>query len=188
MIVKSIANNPLFMKTYSKLIFALSLSLLFTFSMHAQDGAAKKIFSEKQLPDLSLNDMYGKKVNVADYGDNGKITVLSFWATWCSPCKKELNNISYMYEDWQDDYGMELVAISIDDVRNVSKVKTYVDGQAWDYDVLLDTNEDLKRMMNFQTVPYTVLVDQKGNIVYTHSGYVEGDEYILEDHIKELID
>ena len=93
-----------------------------------------------------------------------------------------------MYEDWQDDYDMELVAISIDDVRNVSKVKTYVDGQAWDYDVLLDTNEDLKRMMNFQTVPYTVLVDQKGNIVYTHSGYVEGDEYILEDHIKELID
>ena len=82
---------------------------------------------------------------------------------------------------------MELVAISIDDVRNTSKVKTYVDGQAWDYDVLLDTNEDLKRMMNFQTVPYTVLIDQRGKIVYTHSGYVEGDEDILEDYIKELI-
>ena len=83
MIVMSTANNHLFMKTYFKLIFAFSLSLLFTFSTHAQYGAAKKIFSEKQLPDLSLNDMYGKKVNVADYGDNGKITVLSFWATWC---------------------------------------------------------------------------------------------------------
>ncbi len=113
--------------------------------------------------------------------------MVSFWATWCSPCKKELNNISYLYEDWQEDYNMELVAISIDDVRNTSKVKTYVDGQAWEYDVLLDTNEDLKRMMNFQTVPFTVLINKDGRIVYTHAGYVEGDEFILEEKIKALM-
>ena len=65
-------------------------------------------------------------------------------------------------------------------------MKTYVDGQAWEYQVLLDTNEDLKRMMNFQTVPYTVLVNQAGKIVYTHSGYVEVDEYILEEKLKAL--
>ncbi|MDA9952258.1 MAG: TlpA disulfide reductase family protein [Chitinophagales bacterium] len=175
------------MKMHSKLILT-GLFLAFSlFNLSAQKESLKGVFTEKQLPSLSINDMYGKKVNVAEYGENDKITVLSFWATWCSPCKKELNNISYLYEDWQDDYDMELVAISIDDVRNTSKVKTYVDGQAWDYDVLLDTNEDLKRMMNFQTVPYTVLIDQRGKIVYTHSGYVEGDEYILEDYIKELI-
>lgn len=175
------------MKTQLNFVLGLIFTVLISTSLQAQ-GDAKKIFTEKKIPSLSLNDIYGKKIDVADYGTNGKITVLSFWATWCSPCKKELNNISYMYEDWQDDYDMELVAISIDDVRNISKVKTYVDGQAWEYDVLLDTNEDLKRMMNFQTVPYTVLVDQQGIIVYTHSGYVEGDEYILEDHIKELLD
>jgi peroxiredoxin len=165
------------------LLCILFISVQFNF---AQTSTAKEIFTGKELPNLSLNNMYGKKVNVADYGSNGKITVISFWATWCSPCKKELNNISYMYEDWQDDYGMELIAISIDDVRNVSKVKTYVDGQAWDYEVLLDTNEDLKRMMNFQTVPYTVLINQSGKIVYSHAGYVEGDEYILEEKIKAL--
>ncbi len=151
------------------------------------ESKVKEVFTKKELPSLVLNDIYGKKVDVADFGKNDKVTVLSFWATWCSPCKKELNNISYLYEDWQDDYNMELVAISIDDVRNISKVKTYVNGQAWDYEVLLDTNEDLKRMMNFQTVPYTVLIDQNGNIVYTHAGYVEGDEYILEEKIKALM-
>ena len=151
------------------------------------ESKVKEVFTKKELPSLVLNDIYGKKVDVADFGKNDKVTVLSFWATWCSPCKKELNNISYLYEDWQDDYNMELVAISIDDVRNISKVKTYVNGQAWDYEVLLDTNEDLKRMMNFQTVPYTVLIDQNGNFVYTHAGYVEGDEYILEEKIKALM-
>lgn len=175
------------MKNFVKPIF-FAFSFLFI-SMHvsAQTSTVKEVFTVKELPSLVLNNLQGKKVNVADFGKNGKITVLSFWATWCSPCKKELNNISYMYEDWQDDYDMELIAISIDDVRNVSKVKTYIDGQAWDYEVLLDTNEDLKRMMNFQTVPFTVLVNQEGKIVYTHSGYVEGDEYILEEKIKALI-
>lgn len=171
-----------------KHFFAITFIYLFAFTSTAQDKSTiKKVFTEKEIPSISLKDIHGKSINVADYGKNGKITVLSFWATWCAPCKKELNNIAELYEYWVDDYDMELVAISVDDARNTSKVKTYANGQAWEYDIILDDNEDLKRLMNFQTVPYTVLVDQKGKIVYTHAGYVEGDEYILEDKIKTLV-
>lgn len=168
-----------------KNIFVFVFTLFSTLSFaQGEDSKAKEMFTNKELPSLTLQDLNGKKVNVADYGKNGKLTVFSFWATWCAPCKKELNNISYLYEDWQEDYDMEFVAISIDDARNTAKVKSYVNGQGWEYDVLLDTNEDLKRMMNFQTVPYTVLIDKEGKIVYSHSGYVEGDEYILEEKLK----
>lgn len=170
------------MKNLFLIIFAFSASLALA---QSQDSKAKEMFTNKELPSVVLQDINGKKVNVADFGKNGKVTVLNFWATWCSPCKKELNNISYLYEDWQDEYGVELIAISIDDARNTSKVKSYVNGQGWEYQVLLDANEDLKRMLNFQTVPYTVLVDKQGKIVYSHSGYVEGDEYILEEKIRE---
>ncbi|MGB1247411.1 MAG: TlpA family protein disulfide reductase [Chitinophagales bacterium] len=171
----------------------ITTSILFLFiaaTLVAQDddSKAKEMFTKKELPNLELFDTQGNKVDVADFGEDGKITVFSFWATWCTPCKKELNNIADLYEDWQDDYDMEIVAISIDDARNTSKVKTYVDGQAWDYTVLLDSNSDLKRLLNFQTVPYTMLIDQDGYIVYTHSGYVEGDEYYLEEKIEELVD
>lgn len=171
-----------------KSLFIYLISSLFILNISfAQDGSkAKEMFTEKELPSLSIQDIYGKKVNVADYGSNGKMTVISFWATWCSPCKKELNNVSYLYEDWQEDYNMELVAISIDDARNASKVKAYVNGQGWDYEVLLDFNEDLKRLLSFQTVPFTVLVDEKGKIVYSHSGYVEGDEYVLEGMLQKF--
>lgn len=172
---------------YMKKIFLVVLISFLFLGAKAQDKSnIKKVFTEKELPNIILKDINGKSKNVADYGKNGKITVLSFWATWCAPCKKELNNIAQMYDYWVEDYDMKLIAISIDDARNSAKVKTYASGQGWEYDVLLDENEDLKRMMNFQTVPYTVLVDQKGNIVYTHAGYVEGDEYILEDKIKAL--
>lgn len=142
--------------------------------------------AQETLPDIDLYDLQGNKVNVADFGKNGKITIFNFWATWCTPCKKELNNIAYLYEDWQEDYDVEIVAVSIDDSRTKALVKSYVDGQSWDYTVLLDVNKDLQRLLNGQTVPFTVVTDRNGHIIEKHSGYVEGDEYILEEKIIEL--
>ncbi|MBS1624587.1 MAG: TlpA family protein disulfide reductase [Bacteroidetes bacterium] len=146
----------------------------------------EKILGERTLPNVTLTDVSGKKVNVQDYGKTGKVTVLDFWATWCIPCKKELNNISEVYEDWQKKYNVNIVAVSIDDSRSAPKVKPYVDGQRWTYDVLLDVNQDLKRQLNIQTVPFTLVLDQNGKIIYEHSGYTEGDENILEDAIAGL--
>ncbi|MBK6730190.1 MAG: TlpA family protein disulfide reductase [Bacteroidetes bacterium] len=144
------------------------------------------VFSQDKLPSLELFDIDGNKINVATYGENGKITVFNFWATWCTPCKKELNNIADLYEDWQADYNVEIIAVSIDDSKTTANVKSYVNGQSWDYSVLLDVNKDLHRMLNGQTVPFTVIVDQNGVIIEKRSGYIEGDEYILEDMLKEL--
>lgn len=142
--------------------------------------------SNKTLPGISLKDVNGNMVNIQEYGKSGKITVISFWATWCAPCKKELENISQHYDEWKKEYNMQLIAVSIDNARNIAKVKPYVDGQGWDYEVLLDSNEELKRAMNVATVPFTILVDKNGNIVYTHQGYVEGEEYVLEEKIQQL--
>jgi len=140
----------------------------------------------RQLPSVVLYNILGQKLDVQSYGENGKISIFSFWATWCAPCKKELTNLAELYDDWKEKYDLEIIAVSTDDQRTAAKVKPYVDGQAWEFDVLLDVNEDLKRALNFQTVPYTLVVDQKGNVVFEHSGYVEGDEYELEEVVKKL--
>ena len=141
----------------------------------------------KKLPDVSIPNMKGEKVNISNFGKDGKITVMSFWATWCVPCKKELNNVAEVYDDWKKNYNLEVVAVSTDDARDAAKVKSYVNGQRWDFTVLLDQNQDLKRALNFQTIPFTLLIDKNGNIVYSHSGYVEGDELLLEEKIKALV-
>jgi peroxiredoxin len=138
------------------------------------------------LPDVNIKDMNGKDINISDYGKNGKITIISFWATWCKPCIKELKNVNALLEEWQEDYDVELVAVSVDDSRNSVKVKPMVNALNWDFDILMDPNGDLQRALNVANPPVTFLIDQKGNIVYTHTGYVEGDEYGLEDHIKEI--
>lgn len=164
-------------------VLLLLIIMLNCFSIKAQ---VKNLFTGKQLPDITIQDLDGKKVNIADYGKKGKIVVLNFWATWCAPCKQELTNIHDLYEDWQKQYDIELVAVSIDDSRNISKVKSYANGNGWNYTFLLDPNQDLRRALNFQTPPFTVLIDKEGNIVSTHIGYKNGDEYLLEDEIKAL--
>jgi cytochrome c biogenesis protein CcmG/thiol:disulfide interchange protein DsbE len=150
---------------------------LFTFS---------HLLAQDKLPDVSLANLDGEKVNVVTVGSEGKITLFDFWATWCGPCKKGLNNMAELYDEWKEKYNFQIIAVSTDDARSVAKVKPYVEAQRWDYEVLLDTNEELKRSLNFQAVPYSILVNQKGEIVYRHDGYKEGDEYELEKMLAEL--
>ncbi len=161
----------------------LSVLIIVYGSVSAQ---VKDMFTKKKLPDVEVQTLDGKRVNISDYGKNGKITVINFWATWCGPCKLELNNITQIYDEWLQDYNVELVAVSIDDSRNTAKVKSFAQTQGWPFEILLDPNQDLKRAFNFQMPPFTVLTNQEGYIVSTHLGYKNGDELILEDHIKSL--
>ncbi len=160
-------------------LLKLTTMLVFVF-------AATLSFGQDKLPDVTIQELNGKKVNIQSFAENGKITILNFWATWCVPCKKELDNIAELYPEWQEKYNMELVAVSVDNSRTATKIKSVVDSKGWEYIVLSDKNEDLKRALNFQAVPYTVVINETGEIVYLHDGYVEGDEYELEDLLKEL--
>lgn len=138
------------------------------------------------LPELTLKDVDGNNIFLPSYAAEGKITIISFWATWCKPCIKELKNVDALLEEWQEKYNVQLVAVSIDNARNTLKVKPTVAGNGWEFDILMDPNGDLQRAMNVTNPPVTFLVDQKGKIVYTHTGYLEGDEYDLEKEIQKL--
>lgn len=144
------------------------------------------IFAQTALPSIQVKTLDGQSIDIQSLAKRGKPVVISFWATWCSPCKKELDAISEVYEEWQKEYGVDLVAITIDDARALPKVKPMVETKGWKFEILSDVNGDLKRALNFPSVPQTYLLDKSGKIVYTHSGYVPGDEFELEKHIKEI--
>lgn len=162
----------------------LTLMMFFAVTLVQANDSTKQ---KQQLPSVVVKKMDGSSVNIQDYGKTGKIMVISFWATWCTPCIKELNNIDEIYQDWQKKYGLELVAVSMDDARTSSKVQPVANSLGWSYLILLDENKDLARAMNVNNPPQTILIDQSGNIVYVHNGYTEGSEIELEEQIKKLI-
>ncbi len=161
--------------------------LLFVFTLVVGVNAQEKrhTLPKKKVASVNLMDIDGNEVNTGNFGFDGPV-IISFWATWCSPCKRELNTIHDLYIDWQDETGVTLVAVSIDDERTKNSVPMYVNGKGWEYLVLLDPNGDFKRAMGVNNVPHTFLLDTDGNIVYSHNNYAPGDEDELYEHLLEL--
>ena len=143
--------------------------------------------ADAQVPSVTLNTMDGKPVNTSELSNGGKPFIIDFFATWCKPCNRELDAIAEVYEDWQKETGVKIIAVSIDQAQNINKVKPLVENHGWEYEVLLDPNGDFKRALGIQMIPYVLIVDGKGNIVYKHNGYTDGAESELIEKVRELI-
>ncbi len=142
------------------------------------------VFSQNQLPNATLKTLNGTETSLVKLAKEHDLMVISLWATWCVPCKNELDAINDVYQDWQDETGVVFYAVSIDDSRTVKRVKPMVNGKGWDFEVLLDTNNNLKRQLSATSVPMTLVI-KKGKIVHTHLGYTAGAEEDIYDFLQE---
>ena len=149
--------------------------------------AGASLYASAQLPSVQLKTLDGRAVSADTIGNDGRPFVVSFFATWCKPCNRELRAIHEDYLDWQEETGMKLVAVSIDEGQNAGKVKPLVDSEGWEYEVLLDTNSELKRTLGIESIPHVLIIDGDGNIVESRSGYTEGSEQHIIDKIRELV-
>lgn len=145
------------------------------------------VAADAQLPSVTLKSIDGKSVKTDTLSNNGKPFIIDFFATWCKPCNRELDAIAEVYDEWQEETGVKVIAVSIDQAQNINKVKPLVDSKGWEYEVLLDPNSDFKRALGVQMIPYTMIIDGKGNIVYKHNGYTDGAEQELIEKVRELI-
>jgi cytochrome c biogenesis protein CcmG, thiol:disulfide interchange protein DsbE len=162
------------MKLFSVLFFLLGLSM-FSFTT-----------VNKKFPTANLKTLEGQGVRLNDKFSKNKLTIVSFWATWCSPCKKELDAYKALYPEWRNS-GIEVIAVTIDDAQALNKVKPMVAQKGWTFTILTDQNKEMLRLLNFQLIPQTFVVDSKGSIVYSHNGYAPGDEHELDKKLKSLL-
>lgn len=154
----------------------IGAALLFGLSASAAEPAT----------DFTLRDVDGKRVQLADY--KGKVVLLSFWATWCGPCKVEMKHLDEFQRDLRDE-GFEVLSISSDDARTASQAKRYVKQKRFDFTVLLDTDATVTGTYNpNKTLPYGVLISRDHRIAKIYSGYNPGDEVRLLADIKAQLD
>jgi cytochrome c biogenesis protein CcmG, thiol:disulfide interchange protein DsbE len=152
--------------------------------LHAQDDS-KSLF---RLPEVSIQTVEGKTFNTKDIQNDGKPIILTFWATWCKPCMREHDAINEVYYEWVEDTGVKLYAISIDDTRSSRRVMPTVSGKGWEFEVLLDPNGDLKRLMNVNIPPHVFVLNGNKEVVWQHVGYLDGDEYRYIEVVENLLE
>ena len=163
-----------------KKLALITIGLFLVLISFAQSG------NKMRVPSVDIKTLDGKTFNTADFHNDGKPFIISFWALWCKPCKKELDAFNEVYEDWQDETGVKIFAISIDDARSSGQVLPTVRGKGWEFDVLLDQNHDFKRALNVNMIPHTFLFNGEGEVVYSHTSYYEGSELELYELVKKV--
>jgi len=157
--------------------------LLFSIALFAQSEQA----AVTKLPVVDIKNVKGEPFSTKNIENNGKPIIITFWATWCKPCLKEHDAINEVYEEWVEETGVKMYAVSIDNSRSSARVLPTVNGKGWNFEVLLDENGELKRAMNVNVPPHTFVVDGSGNIVWQHVGYLDGDENGYIETVRKLL-
>jgi cytochrome c biogenesis protein CcmG, thiol:disulfide interchange protein DsbE len=163
-----------------KLVLIALTIMIAGFHAAAQDTTK----AASTIPSADLKTLDGKIVNSRDILQDTVPVVISFWATWCKPCIKELTAINEEMDSWKKEVNFRMVAISIDDARTTHTVKNLVNAKGWTFEVYLDPNSDFKKLMNVTQPPHTVIL-YKGKTVYQHTSYAEGDEEVLFEELKK---
>lgn len=172
---------------YSRLL-TITILALFAILMAGPGNlsAQESLFNYKKLPSVKMKTIKGLPFSSDSIVNNGKPIIISFWATWCKPCIRELTTIADVYDEWVAETGVKLYAISVDDSRSMTLVGPLVNGKGWEYTVLLDPNSDFKRAMNVGPIPHTFLLNGSGQVVYQHTSFAEGDELNLIEMVRKL--
>lgn len=159
-----------------KNLFLPLVMLCFSGSLMAQ-----KIFPT---PDLVTVDQ--ERVALSEYVGNGKPTVIAVWATWCIPCHMELDHMKSYLDKWENEYGAQVLAISIDKRYMMNRIKPLVSRKGWKYNVLVDPNGKLQESLGFRSIPQMFILDGAGKIVQRFDKYESGQETKVDRTIRRL--
>jgi len=165
-----------------KITALLLLIFVLSFYINAQETQ-----SLKKVATIDIKTLDGKTVSSSTFNNDGKPIILSFWATWCRPCLKELTAINDVYEEWQEETGVKLIAVSVDDSKTVRNVAPMVNGKEWNFEFYLDENGDFKRAMSVNLIPHTFILNENKEVIAEFTAFGEGGEKKLIEMVRNII-
>ena len=156
------------------------ISALFIFILILASLSKAQTYSE-----INSEDLNGNAISLANLVEKGPV-MISFWATWCTPCKDEMKKMNDIYEKYKAQ-GFTFLAINQDDQKSVSKVKSYISAKNYNFPVILDTDKKIFEAYSGESMPYSLLINKNKEIINKHNGYLPGDEVKVEEEIKALL-
>ena len=143
------------------------------------------LISQNVSPNLKLTKLNGRTVTLSEYLKKGPV-LINFWATWCSPCKKEMVYLDKFERKYKDE-GLSILSISVDSQKSLSHVRSYIRANDYIYDVFLDPNRQVFKKLNGNLMPTNVLIDTEGKVLWRHYGYIPGDEENMDLQLRSAL-
>ena len=166
-------------------IYLTLVAALFFVGSQAAASELIKTGERAAVSDFELKDLKGKPVKLSDFKD--KVITISFWASWCEPCKQELSFFNKFYKKYEDK-GLQVLSIATDAPETIAKVRQIVKRKRWKIPTLLDTDGSVSAVLNPRgATPLTMFVDRTGKLAMIHEGYASGDELMYEPLLEKLL-
>lgn len=144
------------------------------------------IFSQsKSIPDFTLETISGEKVSLHQLLAKGPVYI-NFWALWCVPCRAELKALQTIFEQFKEK-NVSIIAINIDSPKSSSKVKSFISGMKYNFQVLLDTNQEVFQKFGGSSLPFSLLINKDGKIVKVRNSFLPGDEKEIIKDIENVL-
>ena len=136
--------------------------------------------------DFTAETLDNHEIKLSEINKESPI-LISFWALWCKPCRAEIKFLEEYYNKYKSK-GFSIIGINQDSPRSLAKVKAFVNSHNLTFPVVLDPNQEIFQKFNGQSIPLSILFNKEGEIVYSHIGYLPGDEIELENEIIKLVE
>ena len=169
------------MKKFALTLIFLLTGILISWAQEAEQDTIKY----QKAPNFTLMSTDNKFVTLDSLLKNGPV-YLEFWDLPCKNCIKELDALMPIYDSLKE-RGLQIIALSVDKPADEAKVKTFVKSKKWPYYVLLDNKGKVKNLYHITIKPTAYLINQKGEIVYTHIGFKQGDEKRIRDEFLKWL-
>ena len=134
---------------------------------------------------LTKQDLEGNEITLSKLLEKGPV-MISFWATWCAPCKEEMKKMQPIYEKYKDQ-GFTYLAINQDNQKSISKVKSFINANKYTFPVVLDLDKKIFEDYLGVGLPYSLIIDKNKKVIAKHLGYITGDEVKIEKEIKDAL-
>ena len=167
------------------LVIFYLLSTVISYSAEQPNFKNLIVYNEaKKLKNIEFKNNFNEIIKLNDY--KGKLVILNFWATWCSPCKKEMVFLDKFERQYKDN-GLSILSISVDSQKSLSHVRSYIRANNYTYDVFLDPNRQVFKKLNGNLMPTNVLIDKDGKVLWRHYGYIPGDENNMDLQLRSAL-
>jgi len=150
-------------------------------------GRAQETEDLSSLSTITLDDIYGNAFSFSEHAGK-EVLFVSFWATFCKPCKSEMPFLQKLHETWGGK-GLKVVSISLDDPATESMVKPLIERNNYTFTVLIDRQSSAAQLLNPKSVlPFLLVFDKSGRLVLRKDGFSIGDQPGLEKLVSDLVE